>query len=245
MPVPVRTTSAYACPVGGPYPSFVNEPARYAPELMVSHVVHEIGVSFVIRIVIVEEVGLLRSALSAVLSSEEDLEVVAELSVLDEAVGAVQTKSADVAVVSVVGPDVHQDVRRLIEAAPGCEILLLSAVRDPRMLQQALRAGARGFVARDLPPAELANLVRLVARGEAVVDPAAAVAALGPSTNPLTERERQVLRIAAEGVSAKEIAHRLFLAHGTVRNHLSSIMRKTGTRNRLQAIRRAQEDGWL
>lgn len=231
-----------------PYPSFVIGPAREAPGLVVSQAVHEIGESFVIRIVVVEEMGLLRSALSAVLSSEDDLEVVAELSALDDAVTAVQTKTADVVVVDVAGiagVAVHQSVRRLTEAAPGCAVLLLTATRDPELLQEALRAGARGFVSRDLPPAELTGLVRLVARGEVVVDPTTAAAALAPSTNPLTERERQVLRIAAEGVPSKEIARRLFLAHGTVRNHLSSIMRKTGTRNRLQAIRRAQQDGWV
>lgn len=198
-----------------------------------------------IRIVIVEEVGLLRRALSAVLSSEEDLEVIAELSTLDEAITARQTKTADVAVVDLTDAGAYPSVLRLTEVAPGCAVLLLSATRNQRMLQEALRAGARGFVGRDLPPAELVSLVRLVAQGKAVVDPAAAAAALGPSTNPLSDRERQVLRIAAEGVSAKEIARRLFLAYGTVRNHLSSIMRKTGTRNRLQAIRRAQQDGWL
>lgn len=205
----------------------------------------EIGAPFVIRIVIVEEVGLLRSALAAVLSSEDDMEVVAELPTLDDAVLAGSTKTADVAVVDLAGAPVYHSVSRLTGAAPECAVLLLAATRDPTMLQEALRAGARGFVGRDLPPAELVGLVRLVAKGTAVVDPVAAAAALGPPTNPLTDRERQVLRIAAEGVSAKEIARRLFLAHGTVRNHLSSIMRKTGTRNRLQAIRRAQQDGWL
>lgn len=198
-----------------------------------------------IRVVIVEEVGLLRAALGAVLSSEDDLEVIAELASLDDAVPVVHAKMADVAVVDVAGTEVYQGVRRLTGAAPGCAVLLLNATRDPEQLQEALRAGARGFVGRDLRPTELAGLVRLVARGEVVIDPAAAVAALGPSTNPLTERERQVLRVAAEGVPVKEIASRLFLAHGTVRNHLSAIMRKTGTRNRFQAIRRAQQDGWL
>lgn len=215
-----------------------------APELVLSQAVPEIGVTFVIRIAIVEEVGLLRSALGAVLSNEDDLEVVAELSTLDEFAATPRAKAADVAVVGVAGAGLR-GLRWLTEAAPDCAVLLLNAVRDPELLQEALLAGARGFVGRDLPPAELAGLVRLVARGEVVVDPATAVAALGPSTNPLTDRERQVLRIAAEGVPIKEIARRLFLAHGTVRNHLSSILRKTGTRNRLQAIRRAQQDGWL
>ncbi|GFJ94478.1 response regulator transcription factor [Phytohabitans rumicis] len=89
------------------------------------------------------------------------------------------------------------------------------------------------------------RLVRSVAAGHRVIDPVVAAAVLNPPLNPLTERERQVLRAAAEGLPAREIADRLYLAHGTVRNRMSAILRKTGARNRLEAIRRAQERGWL
>jgi two-component system response regulator DesR len=201
----------------------------------------------VIRIVIVEEMGLLRGALRAVLSSEEDLDVVADLHEAGELVAVARARRPDVVVVDLElpGADMLAVVARLAEAAPGSAVLALSTQLTPEALQRAIRAGARGFVDKNLPPAELARLVRAVAVGERVFDPVAAVAALNPPESPLTDRELEVLRIVAEGLPLKEIARRLFLAHGTVRNHLSVIMRKTGARNRLEAVRQAQRAGWL
>lgn len=200
-----------------------------------------------IRIVIVEEMGLLRGALRAVLSSEEDLDVVADLHEAGELVAVARARRPDVVVVDLElpGADMLAVVARLAEAAPGSAVLALSTQLTPEALQRAIRAGARGFVDKNLPPAELARLVRAVAVGERVFDPVAAVAALNPPESPLTDRELEVLRIVAEGLPLKEIARRLFLAHGTVRNHLSVIMRKTGARNRLEAVRQAQRAGWL
>ncbi|MBF9134326.1 response regulator transcription factor [Plantactinospora sp. S1510] len=200
-----------------------------------------------IRIVIVEEMGLLRGALRAVLSSEEDLDVVGDLHEAGELVAVARARRPDVVVVDLElpGADMLAVVARLAEAAPGSAVLALSTQLTPEALQRAIRAGARGFVDKNLPPAELARLVRAVAAGERVFDPVAAVAALNPPESPLTDRELEVLRIVAEGLPLKEIARRLFLAHGTVRNHLSVILRKTGTRNRLEAVRRAQRAGWL
>lgn len=202
---------------------------------------------FVIRIVIVEEMGLLRGALRAVLSSEEDLDVVADLHEAGELVAVARARRPDVVVVDLElpGADMLAVVARLAEAAPDSAVLALSTQLTPEALHRAIRAGARGFVDKNLPPAELARLVRAVAVGERVFDPVAAVAALNPPESPLTERELEVLRIVAEGLPLKEIARRLYLAHGTVRNHLSVIMRKTGTRNRLEAVRQAQRAGWL
>ncbi|MFC6016870.1 LuxR C-terminal-related transcriptional regulator [Plantactinospora solaniradicis] len=200
-----------------------------------------------IRIVIVEEMGLLRGALRAVLSNEEDLDVVADLHEAGELVAVARARRPDVVVVDLElpGADMLAVVARLAEAAPGSAVLALSTQLTPEALQRAIRAGARGFVDKNLPPAELARLVRAVSLGERVFDPVAAVAALNPPESPLTDRELEVLRIVAEGLPLKEIARRLFLAHGTVRNHLSVIMRKTGTRNRLEAVRQAQRAGWL
>jgi len=207
----------------------------------------EIGEDFVIRIVIVEEMGLLRGALRAVLSHEVDLEVVADLAECGEIVAVVRIQRPDVVVVDIElsKGDMLAVVRRLGVEAPDSAILALSRQRSPDVLRAALRAGVRGFVGKDVPPAELVRLVRAVATGELVLDPAAAVAALNPPDSPLTQRERDVLLVAAEGLPLKEIARRLFMAHGTVRNHLSAILRKTGARNRLEAIRQAQRDGWL
>jgi two-component system response regulator DesR len=207
----------------------------------------EIGEKLLIRIMIVEEMGLLRGALRAVLSSEDDLEVIADLSDGGDVPAIVARERPDVILVDLelAGTDMLAVVRRLSTEVPGCAVLGLSRQRSAEALQEALEAGVRGFVGKDLPPAELARLVRAVACGERVVDPAAAVAALGPPAGPLTGREREVLRAAAKGLPSKEIARSLYLAHGTVRNHLSVILRKTGTRNRLEAVRRAQQEGWL
>jgi two-component system, NarL family, response regulator DesR len=200
-----------------------------------------------IRIVIVEEMGLLRGALRAVLSSEDDLEVVADIPEHRDILRVTRSVRPDIVVVDMElkGVDMAAVVRRLGAEVPETAVLALSNRPGPEALRRALRAGARGFLGKDLPPAELARLLRAVASGERVVDPAAAMAALSPPESPLTEREREVLVVAAEGLPVKEIARRLFLAQGTVRNHLSAVMHKTGTRNRLEAIRQAQRDGWL
>ncbi len=201
----------------------------------------------VIRVVIVEEMGLLRGALRAFLSQEDDLDVVADLREPDELTAVARARRPDVVVVDleVSGVDMLAVLARLRLEAPDSAVLALSGRSSPEALQRALRAGARGFVTKNLPPAELTRLVRAVAAGERVVDPVAAVAALTAPAGPLTEREREVLRGVAEGLPLKEIACRLFLAHGTVRNHLSAILRKTGSRNRLEAVRRAERAGWL
>jgi two-component system response regulator DesR len=201
----------------------------------------------VARILIVEEVVLLRRALRTVLSNEDDLEVIADVPRVQDALGLARAVRPDVLVIDIEagGPAAWAFVDRLAREVPECAVLALSAVPGPEALQAALRAGVRGFVGKDLPPAELVDQIRAVLKGELVVDPGAAVAALNPPPSPLTDREREVLRVAAEGLPLKEIANRLFLAHGTVRNHLSSIMRKTGTRNRMEAIRRARQDGWI
>lgn len=200
-----------------------------------------------IRIVIVEEMRLLRGALRAVLSSEDDLEVIADLPGGEDAVAVTRTARPDVVVVDLDrnGTDMLAMVERIGAQLPGSGVLALSNECSAEALQAALRAGVRGFVGKDLPPAELTRLVRAVAGGERVIDPAAAVAAFSSPAGPLTEREREVLRVVAEGLPLKETARCLFLAHGTVRNHLSVILRKTGTRNRLEAVRRAQQEGWL
>jgi two-component system, NarL family, response regulator DesR len=201
----------------------------------------------VIRVLIVEAIGLLRGALRVVLSSEDDLEVIGALGPSDDILAVIRREHPDVVLVDIelTGVDLLAALRQLDTEARGSAVLALSAHRGPEALRAALRAGVRGFVDKNLPPAELARLVRLVAAGQRVIDPVAAVAALNPPVGPLTTREREVLRAAAEGLPLKEIAGRLYLAHGTVRNHLTVILRKTGARNRLEAVCRAQRDGWL
>jgi two-component system response regulator DesR len=130
-------------------------------------------------------------------------------------------------------------------ASEGTRVLIVTTFARPGYLRAALDAGASGFIVKDAPPEQLAEAVRRVHAGLRVVDPALAEASLFDGANPLTERERQVLRLAADGRSAAAIAAEVFLSAGTVRNHLSSAIGKTGAGNRTQAARIAREKGWL
>lgn len=200
-----------------------------------------------IRTMIVSNYALLREALCFVLSSEDDLEV-SGASGTDREVLALATEAdADVAVVDLDTPgrDGLRIARMLAKELPTVAVVALSARHAPGVLRRALSAGARGFASRDQPPGELAEIVRRVAKGDLVIHPATALATLAVVDNPLSERERQVLRLAALGLPSREIGTRLFLTKGTVRNYLSDAMRKLGCANRLQAARRAEEAGWL
>jgi two-component system response regulator DesR len=201
----------------------------------------------VIRVVVVADPGLLLGAVSAVLANEADMEVV---SFAEVPTGQSLPRSSvrpDVVVIDMDLPVGRWTAlaRRFSAEAPGCAIVALTGQPTPRALRQALQAHARGFASKRLPPGELADVIRQVAAGDRVIDPTTAAATLTIAKNPLTEREREVLRLAAEGMPSKAISKRLFLTDGTVRNHLSAIMRKTGARNRLEAIRRARDAGWL
>ncbi|MDG4766097.1 response regulator transcription factor [Solwaraspora sp. WMMD406] len=200
-----------------------------------------------IEIMIVEAVGLLRGALDAVLSSQDDLRVVAGVADVGRLAQEVRRVRPDVVVIGTkrFGPELAGVAAEVSATSPTSRLLVLCAERSPESLAAALRAGVRGFVDADIAPADLMDLVRRVSAGERVVDGAMAVAALRPSANPLTSRERQVLWAVADGLPLREIGRDQHLAYGTVRNHLSRILRKTGARNRLEAVRRAQEEGWI
>ncbi|WP_405108066.1 response regulator transcription factor [Micromonospora sp. NBC_01405] len=200
-----------------------------------------------IHVVVAEDMGLLRSALCAALSNEEDIEVVADAAGIGELWGVLRREHPEVLVLE-LKPEVPESawvVAKVAAESPGTAVLAMSHRWSPPLVEAALAAGARGLVSKDAGLSELVRAVRTTAAGERVIDPAAAVAVLSPPVNPLTRRELEVLRVAAEGLPLKEIARRLFLAHGTVRNHLSAILHKTGARNRMEAVRLAQRDGWL
>ncbi|WBB80739.1 response regulator transcription factor [Micromonospora sp. WMMD882] len=201
----------------------------------------------VIRVVVVEEMGLLRGALCAVLANEEDMEVVADVSDVRDLPAVARRARPDVVLLDLAtgSPGGIAVIEELGAHSSGTAVLAMSYRWTPSVLEAALTAGARGFIGKDGPLEEMVRMVRSLAAGERVIDPVAAVAVLSPPTCPLTPRELEVLRTAAEGLPLKDIARRLYLAHGTVRNHLSSILRKTGARNRVEAIRHAQRDGWL
>ncbi|GAA2206391.1 response regulator transcription factor [Nonomuraea monospora] len=197
-----------------------------------------------IRILIAEHLPLVRRGLLATLAAEPDLRVVAEAVRGEEVVRAALSSEADVAVVDfdLPGPPVTGD---LAEHVPRCRVLILSAAPNPGQVREALSGPALGFMSLCVPPERLAEGVRQVAAGRQAIEAELAVAALQCASNPLTRRELDVLRIAAGGARSTEIADELFLSVGTVRNHLSRIMCKTGARNRLDAVRIASDCGWL
>jgi two-component system response regulator DesR len=199
----------------------------------------------VIRVMIVEDLPLLRGALAALLSSERDLTVVAEVAGADLLAEAKHHRP-DVIVIDIdrYGGGLAS-LRRLAGELPDSRILVISDKPTVEALQEALDIGVHGFVGQHSPAGRLTYAVRRVAAGERMIDHTLGAPLLQRATSPLTEREREVLRAAAEGGRSHDIARRLSLAPGTVRNYLSSIIRKTGARTRLEAIRRAREAGWF
>jgi two-component system response regulator DesR len=200
-----------------------------------------------IRILLADDQALVRGALAALLDLEPDLEIVSEVSRGDEVVSAALEHSPDVALLDVEmpGQDGLSAARALREALPGCRVLMVTTFGRPGYLRQAMAAGASGFVVKDTPARQLADAVRRVNSGLRVVDPNLAAESLTQGDSPLTERESDVLREARDGGTVADIAKALFLSEGTVRNHLSSAIGKTGARTRAEAVRVAIDNGWL
>lgn len=200
-----------------------------------------------IRVLLAEDMHLVRGALVALLGFESDIEVVAELERGDHIVAAALAVRPHVAVIDIAMPGVDgiTAASELHEKLPDCRTLILTGLTQAGNVRRAVQARVSGFVRKDAPPAELAEAIRRVASGLRVFDPLAALAALDMSESPLTPRELEILRIAAEGSSAREIAARLYLSVGTVRNYLSAVLTKVGARNRVDAIRIARDAGWM
>ncbi|WP_169946623.1 response regulator transcription factor [Microbispora sp. H11081] len=199
------------------------------------------------RVLIAEDQTMMRDALTVLLDLEDDFEVVAQVSTAGEIVPTALRVRPDVALLDIEMPggsglDAAADLRT---ALPGCVVVIVTTFGRPGYLRRALDAGARGFVVKDRPVGELAKAIRRVLAGEVVVDPALAAAALSAGPNPLTPRERDVLAAASDGSTAADISRRLHLSESTVRNHLSACITKTGTRNRMEAVRVARHSGWL
>ena len=200
-----------------------------------------------IRLLLADDQTLVRSALAALLELEDDFEVVAQVGRGDEVVAAARTSAPDVALLDIEMPgmDGLAAAAALRHELPDVQMIILTAFGRPGYLRRAMEAGASGFVVKDAPAEQLADAVRRVARGERVVDPALAAATLAGGASPLTGRERDVLVAARDGATVADIAGKLFLSEGTVRNYLSAAIAKTGVRNRVEAVRVADERGWL
>jgi two-component system, NarL family, response regulator DesR len=201
----------------------------------------------VIRLLLADDQHLVRGALSALLSLEDDLEVVAEVGRGDEVVAAALEHRPDVALLDVEMPglDGISATEQLRARVPGCRVLVVTTFGRPGYLRRAMAAGASGFMVKDAPADQLADAIRRVHQGLRVVDPSLAAESLAAGDSPLTPRERDVLAAALDGGTVADVAARLVLSEGTVRNYLSSAIGKTGTRTRADAARVARERGWL
>lgn len=200
-----------------------------------------------IRVLLAEDQALVRGALAALLALEGDLEIVAEVGRGDEVVPAAVEVCPDVALLDIEMPggDGLTAAAALRKDLPTCRVVILTTFGRPGYLRRAMESGAVGFLLKDAPAAQLAAAIRRVMAGERVVDPGLAAAALSEGQSPLTEREREALATASSGASIAEIADRLALSEGTVRNYLSVAMQKLGARNRVEAVHKAEEKGWL
>ena len=195
---------------------------------------------------------MIREALATLLDLEADLEVVASVGRGDEVLGALAAAKAagtevDVALLDIEMPGLDGicAAEKAHAAFPGLRIVILTTFGRPGFLRRAMEAGVSAFLVKDAPAAQLADAIRRVVAGERVIDPDLAAAALADGVNPLTSRERDVLAASAGGASNAEIAAKLFLSEGTVRNYLSACIQKTGTRNRTEALTLARTKGWL
>jgi two-component system response regulator DesR len=204
-------------------------------------------VSDPIRLLLADDQALVRGALAALLELEPDLAVVAQVGRGDEVVETARATGAHVALLDVEMPglDGLAAARDLKAQYPECRSLIVTTFGRPGYLRRAMEAGAGGFVVKDTPASQLAEAVRRVAAGLRVVDPALAAESLAAGVSPLTDRETDVLRVVQRGGTIREIARELHLSEGTVRNHLSSAIGKTGARNRSDAAITASAQGWL
>jgi two-component system response regulator DesR len=200
-----------------------------------------------IRLLLADDQALVRGALAALLNLEPDLDVVAEVGRGDDVVNEARRVRPDVALLDVEMPglDGIAATAALRAALPSCRVLVVTTFGRPGYLRRAMSAGASGFVVKDTPARQLADAVRRVASGLRVVDPTLAAETLASGDSPLTPREADVLRAARTGGTVADIAAALTLSEGTVRNHLSSAIGKTGARTRAEAVRLADENGWL
>lgn len=203
--------------------------------------------SAMIRLLLADDQAMVRGALAALLGLEPDLEVVAEVGRGDEVVAAAQASQAQVALVDVEMPglDGLAATQLLRQAMPECRVLIVTTFGRPGYLRRAMEAGAAGFVVKDTPARQLADAVRRVHQGLRVVDPALAAETLTAGASPLTGRETEVLAAARDGGTVADLARKLHLSSGTVRNHLSAAIGKTGARTRAEAVRLAEDNGWL
>jgi two-component system response regulator DesR len=198
-------------------------------------------------VLLAEDQAMIREALAALLSFEDDIEVVAQVGRGDEVTAATKAADPDIALLDIEMPgmDGLAAAADLHERHPDVKIVILTTFGRPGYLRRAMESGVSGFIVKDSPADKLAATIRQVRDGKRVIDPDLAVAALAGGGSPLTPRERDVLAASADATTVQQIARAIFLSEGTVRNYLSACIQKTGARNRAEALRIAEERGWL
>jgi two-component system, NarL family, response regulator DesR len=201
----------------------------------------------VIKVVLAEDQAMVLGALAALLELEPDIEVIARAANGRDALRAVEQLAPDVLVTDIEMPEMTglEVAAALKISRPNVRTVILTTFARPGYLRRALDSGARGYLLKDRPAAELADAVRRVHRGLRVVDPGLATEAWSAEDDPLTDRERQILQRAGDGRSSAEISAELRLSEGTVRNYLSEAIAKLGAANRVDAARIARAKGWL
>jgi len=201
----------------------------------------------VIRVLLAEDQAMVRGALVSLLGLEDDIEVVAELGRGDEVLERARRERPDVVLLDIGLPGMDGlDVAAVLSRElPDVRVVMLTTFNRPGYLRRAMEAGAAGFLLKDAPASELARAIRTAVAGQRVVDPALAAAALSQGESPLTAREQEVLAEARRHGTVAELAAALHLSAGTTRNHLSTIMQKLGVHSRIEAIRVAEDRGWL
>lgn len=200
-----------------------------------------------IKVLIADDQHLVRGALAALLNLEDDIEVVAQCADGSEVAQALDASGAQVALLDIQMPqqDGLRTTQLLRGSHPEVKILIVTTFDRPGYFRQAFESGASGFLVKDSPPAELVSAIRRVYSGGKVVNPERAMLSVETRANPLTEREREILALAASGCPVSQIATSVHLSAGTVRNHLSNAIGKTNTANRIEAARIAREMGWI
>src|SRR5262245_38490419 len=200
-----------------------------------------------IRGLLAGDQALVRGGPAALLGLEKDIAVVAQVDRGDRIVPAALEARPDVALLDIEmpGEDGLTAAAALCKALPMCRVIILTTFGRVGYLRRAMKGGAVGFLVKDAPAAELASAIRRVAAGERVLDPALALSALSEGDNPLTPRERDVLTAAVDGATIADIASKLRLSEGTVRNHLWVAIQQDGGRSSIEAAELAEEKGWL
>nr|WP_240759243.1 response regulator transcription factor [Phytoactinopolyspora endophytica] len=200
-----------------------------------------------IRFLLADDEHLIRGALVALLALEDDLTLVAEAASGDEALAMARKQRPDVAALDLQMPglDGIAVAEALRDEVPECKVVIVTGHGRPGHLRRALSAGVRGFLPKTVPADTLADVIRTVHGGGRYVDPELAADAISSGDSPLSAREADILELAADGTSVEEIATRLALAPGTVRNHLSSAGQKLGAANRHETVQLARRHGWI